>query len=210
MLMRARQAGFTLIELVVALTIIAVMLLLGMPSMNSLFQNAKIGNAAQTLQAGVQLARAEAIRRNLPVEFVLSNVTTAVNSDATANSAAANPNGGAWIVRYVELATPADTSYHLIEAKAALEGSGQAVGSTPNVRVQGSSVAPAATFTGVITFNGLGGTSDGAEYRLAVDNPSGGACAPTGPMRCLQVRASPGGQVKICDPLAAAGDSRAC
>ncbi|MCC6472780.1 MAG: hypothetical protein IT514_03450, partial [Burkholderiales bacterium] len=43
-------------------------------------------------------------------------------------------------------------------------------------------------------------------------NPSGGACAADGgPMRCLNVLVSPGGQIKMCDPaVAATGDTRRC
>lgn len=207
MLITARHRGFTLVELMIAISIVAVMMLLGLPSLSALLQNSKLGSTAQSLQAGIQLARAEAIKRNLPVEFVLSNTTGAINSDAAANALAGNANGQAWAVRFLD---PDDNTYHLIEAKAALEGSGQANGSTSAVRLQGASVAPAAAFTGVIAFNGLGSTTTNAEYRIGLDNPSGGQCAPNGPMRCLEVRASPGGQVKVCDPIAAAGDSRAC
>ena len=48
----------------VAVTIVALMLMLSLPSMSAYFQNAKIGSAAQTFASGLQSARTEAIRRN--------------------------------------------------------------------------------------------------------------------------------------------------
>jgi type IV fimbrial biogenesis protein FimT len=37
------------------------------------------------------------------------------------------------------------------------------------------------------------------------------ACAPSGPIRCLMVVISPGGQSKVCDPAATSvGDTRSC
>ena len=204
MLKHTAQHGFTLIELSVALAIVGLMLVLGVPSMTSFFQNAKLGSASQTFLSGLQTARAEAIRRNQPVEFALTTTTSAIATDAAAAGAVVDANGAGWVVRYLDADTAA---YKLVEARPVGENAG---GSTSAVRVQGSAVAPAPAFTGVISFNGFGGTTTGYEYRLNLDNPTGGECAPTGPMRCLQVRASPGGQIKVCDPIAVVGDSRAC
>jgi prepilin-type N-terminal cleavage/methylation domain-containing protein len=56
MLKCRRHSGFTLIEVMVALTIVALMVLISLPSMTAYFQNAKIGSAAQTYAAGLQAA----------------------------------------------------------------------------------------------------------------------------------------------------------
>ncbi|MEO8806010.1 MAG: GspH/FimT family pseudopilin [Burkholderiaceae bacterium] len=202
MLSRAHRRGFSIIELMVAVAIVGVMLALGIPSMATYLQNSKIGSAAKSYQAGIQLARSEAIRQNLPIEFVLTNAPIVAGIEGTT---ALNQNGVNWVVRAPVLPASGATVYTLVEAKAALEGSGQAAGATPAVEVAGSG-----GFTGAIVFTGLGGTSDGAATAFDLSNPTGGACAPAGPMRCLRVRVSAGGQVQICDPQAAAGDSRAC
>lgn len=194
--------GFSIIELMVGVVIVGVMLALGIPSMATYLQNSKIGSAAKSYQSGLQLARSEAIRQNLPVEFVLTNAPIVAGIESTT---ALNQNGVNWVVRAPVLPASGATTYTLVEAKAALEGSGQAAGTTAAVQVAGSG-----GFAGVVVFTGLGGTSDGAATALDLSNPTGGACVPTGPMRCLRVRVSAGGQVQICDPRATAGDSRAC
>ncbi len=205
MLTRRHVRGFTLIETLVSLVIIALMVMMALPSMTTYFQNSKIGTAAQGFATGMQVARTEAIRRNLPVEFMLTD--TDVATADIANVAAPSATGRNWVVRVFD---PALAAFRLIESKSALEGSGQIAGSTPTVAVAGSAQVPPTAFNGIVAFNGFGGTATTSEIWLNINNLAGGACFPAGTMRCLRVRATPGGQVRVCDPQLAAGDSRAC
>ena len=205
MLKRRYHDGFTLIEILVSLVIIALMVLISLPSMTTYFQNSKISTAAQGYASGLQVARTEAIRRNLPVDFLLTD--TDVSTANIANTAVPSTTGRNWVVRVLN---PTTAAFDPIESKSAFEGSGQTAGSTPSVAVTGSAVLPPAAFNGVVTFNGFGGTTSASEIQLDVNNLTGGACLPAGPMRCLRVRAAPGGLVRVCDPLLALGDSRSC
>jgi type IV fimbrial biogenesis protein FimT len=63
MLLRRKRAGFTLIELVVVVAIIGILASLAFPSYSQMIQNAKIKAAAESIQNGLQLARAEAVKR---------------------------------------------------------------------------------------------------------------------------------------------------
>lgn len=203
--MHRRALGFTLIEVLVSLVIIALMMVIGLPSMTTYFQNSKISTAAQGYASGLQVARTEAIRRNLPVDFLLTDAD--VSTANIANTAAPSATGRNWVVRVLN---PTTAAFDPIESKSALEGSGQTAGSTPSVAVTGSAVLPPAAFNGVVTFNGFGGTTSASEIQLDVNNLTGGACLPAGPMRCLRVRAAPGGLVRVCDPQLPLGDSRSC
>lgn len=74
---RRKDGGFTLIELMVVLAILAALLTLGGPSYMGWVQNARIRGVAESLQNGLQIARAEAVRRNTNVEFLLQGISGA-------------------------------------------------------------------------------------------------------------------------------------
>ena len=64
-----RSAGFTLIELMVTITVLAIMLFIALPNFSVWMQNTQIRTAGEAILNGLQLARAEAIRRNVNVEL---------------------------------------------------------------------------------------------------------------------------------------------
>ena len=62
-------SGFTLIELVTVVTILSIMLFVALPNFNVWLQNTQIRTAGEAILNGLQLARAEAVRRNVNVEL---------------------------------------------------------------------------------------------------------------------------------------------
>lgn len=80
-----RASGFSLVELLIALTVLAVILVLGAPSLASWANNARVRTASQGLQDGLRLAQAEAVRRNRTVEFFLVDGQPALGSVSAAN-----------------------------------------------------------------------------------------------------------------------------
>jgi type IV fimbrial biogenesis protein FimT len=71
--MRVRsRAGFTLIEVMIGLTIMAVLMVMGLPSFTAWLQKGQIRTAAEAIQNGLSLARAEAVRRNAKVSFSMA------------------------------------------------------------------------------------------------------------------------------------------
>ena len=67
-----RQRGVTLVELMVALVILAIVLAKGIPSFKDWIQNTQIRNAAESILNGLQLTQGEAVRLNAQVQFVLT------------------------------------------------------------------------------------------------------------------------------------------
>lgn len=72
--MKAHARGFTLLEAMVVVAIIAIVLALGVPSYQVWTQNLQIRTAAESIVAGMQIAKNEAIRRNLNVTFTMDTV----------------------------------------------------------------------------------------------------------------------------------------
>ncbi|TCV88953.1 GspH/FimT family pseudopilin [Sulfurirhabdus autotrophica] len=68
---RTIQKGMTLIELMIAIAVFALLIGIALPSYQSWIQNTKVRNVAESLQNGLQLSRAEAVRRNASVTFTL-------------------------------------------------------------------------------------------------------------------------------------------
>jgi type IV fimbrial biogenesis protein FimT len=62
-----RHAGFSLVELLVVLTIVSILLVVGVPSFKSLIATQRIKSAASNLQVYLNLTRAEALKRNANV-----------------------------------------------------------------------------------------------------------------------------------------------
>ena len=68
---RSRLHGFTLIELMITIVIMAIVLAAAMPAYTVWIQNTHIRNAAESILNGLQRARAEAVVRNTNIEFIL-------------------------------------------------------------------------------------------------------------------------------------------
>jgi type IV fimbrial biogenesis protein FimT len=78
--------GFTAIEMLITLTIVAILATLAAPSFKTMLATAQIRTAAQAMFDGLQLARVEAIRRNERVTFakgIQSGWTITVESDGS-------------------------------------------------------------------------------------------------------------------------------
>ncbi len=101
----AGASGFTLIELMIGIAIVAIVLALGMPSFGAWIQNGRLRNASESILNGLQLARSEAVKRNTPVQFTLGA-------------------GSAWTVGCVTVTANCPTS---IQSRSAGDGSSDAI-----------------------------------------------------------------------------------
>jgi type IV fimbrial biogenesis protein FimT len=61
------KRGFTLIELMIGLVVLVVLIAIGVPSMQGMVHSSRLSSAANEISGAVQVARAEALRRNRSV-----------------------------------------------------------------------------------------------------------------------------------------------
>jgi len=79
----AVAGGFTLVELMVTVAVIAILAVVAVPGMTALINSSRLNGQAEEMVASLQLARAEAIRRNARVTVCAStDGTTCANSSA--------------------------------------------------------------------------------------------------------------------------------
>lgn len=196
------HSGFSLIELIVGLAILASLMALGLPQYATFIANSRLRATAEGITNGLNLARAEAVKRNARVELVLTDEEPI---EGLVNALPASTSGFNWVVREW---VPATGAYNFIEGKVGAEGSGKSQGT--GVVIASSSAD--ATYDGRVIFTGFGAMAIGQPISFQVTYPAAGACAAaSGPLRCLNVNVSPGGQIRICDPkITDTKDTRAC
>ncbi len=69
MLKHSLPRGFTLIEIMVSLTVLGILLMVALPSFTEWLQNQQLRAASEATLNGLQVARAAAIQRNVLVQF---------------------------------------------------------------------------------------------------------------------------------------------
>jgi len=73
MIRNYKSSGFTLIELMVAVSVVGVLVAIAMPSFNYTIQNNRVKTSASDAHISLLLARSEAIKRNDSVTVTFSN-----------------------------------------------------------------------------------------------------------------------------------------
>jgi type IV fimbrial biogenesis protein FimT len=198
-----RSAGFTLVEMMIAVVIVAIMLAIGVPSFRTFIHNAQIRTAAESMQAGLQLARSEALRRNARVTLWLVN-------DLSAACVRTNA-GNSWVVSMenptakCNVAASETVSPRAIQSRAGSDGS-------INVSVAALNSADPPAGASCITFNGFGRVEDtcvgGDDPVVTLTFASASSPEDT---KTLQIRVDRGGSSHMCDPtVSVASDPAYC
>ena len=181
-----RLRGFTLLELMIGITILGVLIMLGMPAYKEWMANSRIRIAAESVMNGLQLAKAQALGRNTQVRFQIVNSLT--------SACALGGTAATWIISMDDPTGQCDVAPSDTTAPRTIQKRGASDASTEVV-----TVTPTTAGKFLITFDGFGRVSNTttAPTRLDFTVPSSLSTSP----RRLAIQISvPGGQISICDP----------
>lgn len=175
--MNRNPRGFTLVELMVTVAVLAVLIALAAPSFTDTMQRRRLIGAAEAVASGLQLARSEAIRQS-------------------ASMTAVTTTGASWCMGFARGTTACDCSITDTTDTDACTTLGD--GSTSVLRVvsagqySGVSMSLVTGTPATVTFDGVRGTAAGADDTKGIRFTLGG--------RELQVRVNPLGGVRMCSP----------
>ena len=181
---RPRQLrGFTLIELLTTFVVLGILVSLALPSFSIWIGNAQIRTVADSLQNGIRLAQAEAVRRNRQVVLSFTNATPGLNAAAVAG-------GKSWSLQTVQQFSAGDSEF--------IQG-----GAFTDI-ASSVTIASVGTPLTALCFN-----SSGRMVVNAAPGPANSACIAANASfeinrnisdRRLRVLVGVGGQIRLCDP----------
>ena len=93
----AQNAGFTLIELMIVITIVAIFVVVGVPNFQNMIKDNRLSTQANSLVSSMHLARSEALKLRTPVSICRT-------TDGTSCAGA----GGAWDTGWLVFADTAN------------------------------------------------------------------------------------------------------
>jgi len=194
-----RNRGFTLVEMAITLTVLGLMLMLAMPTIGVWISNARIRNATEAIQTGLQTARLEAVRRNQSVSFYLVSLTDANVMD---NSCALSSSSGSWVISTSSPAGKCAGAAAL--ASRAIGDAGGQVRVTAGHSTDTTNKTTVGSSATTVTFNGFGriANTDTAVNRIKVTGPTDGVNYVN-----LMLIVDSGGGVRMCDPRSSIADT---
>ena len=170
--MRAR--GFSLIELMIAISIFALLVVLAGPIYGEFIANTHIRNAGESILNGVQLAQAQAVRYNLPTEFQFNGTGWVVTTDDPENPG--TPLAGSQQI------------YQMTEGATQAKVTPTPVGATT------------VTFGGLGRIDANADASASLEMLDIVLDPAKSSVSTSRPLRVVVSDATKGFGTKLCDP----------
>jgi len=188
------QAGWTLIEMVIVTTIFGLMMAMGLPMMSGMLANGRVRTAVDSLQDGLGIAQAEALRRSAPTELIVLDGDP-VRSNVAAGAQA---SGGNWMVR-----VPADATRGLASADFVRGSAAADPGNAATIQNRAGAIGVAFASNGRVL------SSTGGVY-APITAPVVFHVTAQGADRPMCVYVTIGGSLKTCDPQLASGDFRAC
>lgn len=192
-----RATGVSLIELMIAIAILTIVMAIGFPSFQVWMQNLQVRSGSESMLNGMEYAKQEAIKRNAPVTFTLSDGTglSDWNVACAAPFSVGCPNAA--ILRSAVSAEGATNARVGVNAIAAA------------LQNYAAALPVASNMPATITFDSFGRVIGAASF-TRIDTQILPAIAVAGARR-LVITITPGGATRLCDPqFALANNPQGC
>lgn len=187
-MLNAPDRGFSLVELLVAVSVLAVLMAMAVPNFTTWIRNARVRTVAEALQASIRLAQAEAQRRNQSV------VLFRTSSKECLTTSTADAAGMQWQIRSIPNPLMTDDVPEAIQC-------GVLTDVSTGVKISTSTQAAALCFAGdgrqttLTNPAAIGQDCTANAITFRVEPTTGGA-----ENRPLQLDLSLSGAVRMCDP----------
>jgi len=218
--------GMTLVEVLVAVAIVAILYAAVAPNFSIWIQNTRIRNAAESIQNGLNMAKTEAVHRNTMTQFVSCggsswNILAVSSVAASAPVCATTANGWEPIQGNIQTDTgPSQALVDITEANGnaqttiGFNGLGRQISTTDNVNGGTTPSPPLAVNINVSALPTasaacscpavISAITANCGYPVAVPHTA------TGNLRCLRITVSNGGLLHMCDPALPANTPQGC
>jgi type IV fimbrial biogenesis protein FimT len=188
----ARERGFSIVEILITLGIIALVIGLASPSVMLWIQNLQLRNAADSVLGGLQMARLEALKRNTTIAFEFQD-----------------QNSVAWHVCVFDVANAACKAGDIASAAGSSSGNAR-VGVETTYSDYALALGPGVNVPSLVAFDPFGRVSPNSPVNIAridVRNPT----LSSSDERRLSIRVEAAGEVHMCDPkLSKATNPQGC
>lgn len=193
---RRAAAGFTLIELAVGLAIMGLLVAVTVPGAVEWVRNLQVRSTTESLRAGLERARLDALKNNRAVSFWLIADDAAVPGSGCKVSSA----GHHWVISVKNPEgkcneTEASKDPLLVTRSEAVSGA---------ARVTVAAIDASDNDASQVIFNTLGQVVNADAINRITIKPASGTA------RELQIRVESGGAIRSCDPKVSSSDPRAC
>jgi type IV fimbrial biogenesis protein FimT len=205
----SRSQGFSLLELLIVIAVIGLLFSMIQPTFQQWIANTQVRNRAESFHVGLRTAQVEALKRNAPVDFIMTAMLpVGATSASTMPSSSGSTSGSNWIVQQDPTSSSGSSTLFIMGNKANT--------SANSVQIDTSFDTG---FSGVVQFNGLG--------RMNIGSPTPVSLTPiptAAPLKfvfsssnananlTLWITVTAGGQLRECQKLPAlpAGDPQGC
>jgi type IV fimbrial biogenesis protein FimT len=158
-----KYSGFSLLELIITLSILAILATVAIPSMSTVIQNNRRTTQVNDFVADLNMARTEAIKRGGTSGWALASISVVVCAGTGTNCAGTDFTAGRLIFVDTDNDSTIDANEDTLRVRESLTGSSNSLKAS-NGGLATIGATPVSAGGGVIQFGGRGTVTNGVGY----------------------------------------------